>query len=149
MKVEKWAKNGQMVQNSQPLSPGAGAVTGVLEFMAPSFIQGWHSGEDSHQTKIGCQPLSKILEQSSLDIRNTIDLLSLDVEGAEFEVLKTILFDKIAFGVICYEADDHNPLKNNAMIGFLEEQGYAFREHTMGSNFHINLKWQHIYDAFL
>ena len=50
-----------------------------------------------------------------------IDFLSLDVEGAEFEVLKTIDFDKVEFGISFYEADGHDPLKNQAMMTFLEE----------------------------
>ena len=128
---------------------GEGAVTGVLEFMTPSFVRSWHP-ENAKQTKIRCEPLSNILEQSSLNTKTTmIDFLSLDVEGAEFEVLKTIDFDKVEFGIIFYEADDHNPLKNQAMITFLEERGYRFREHTLRSNFHVNIRWHHVYGDFL
>ena len=128
---------------------GAGPVTGVLEFMTPSFIDQWHK-EGGKQTKIRCEPLSTILEQSSLDTAaRAIDFLSLDVEGAEFEVLKTVDFDSVDFGVIFYEADEHNPLKNQAMITFLEERGYMFREHKLRSNFHVNIRWHHVYDVFL
>lgn len=128
---------------------GTGAVTGVLEFMAPSFVREWHP-ENAKHTKIRCEPLSNILEQSSLNIKTTlIDLLSLDVEGAEFEVLKTIDFDKVEFGIIFYEADEHNPLKNQAMITFLEERGYRFLDHKLRSNFHVNIRWHHVYGDFL
>jgi FkbM family methyltransferase len=130
---------------------GEGAMTGVLEFMAPSFVKSAHPEvENAKQTKIGCEPFSKILERSTLAIKTTtIDFLSLDVEGAEFEVLKTIDFENVEFGVIFYEADDHNPLKNQAMITFLEERGYSFREHTLRSNFHVNTNWHHMYSDFL
>ncbi len=132
------------------IDSGNHGVTGVLDFMAPSFIAGWHSSGDSHKTKIRCEPLSNILEKSSLNINTEmIDFLSLDVEGAEFEVLKTIDFSKVDFGVIFYEADGHNPLKNQAMIAFLEERGYRFREHALRSNFHVNIKWHHMYGDFL
>jgi len=132
------------------IDSGNHGVTGVLDFMAPSFVAGWHGGDKSHITKIGCEPLSKILERSTLATKTTtIDFLSLDVEGAEFEVLKTIDFENVEFGVIFYEADDHNPLKNQAMITFLEERGYSFREHTLRSNFHVNTNWHDMYSDFL
>jgi len=131
------------------VNSGEGAVTGILEFMAPSFVSTWHP-ENAEHTKIRCEPLSNILEQSALRTETQmIDFLSLDVEGAEFEVLKTIDFDKVEFGIIFYEADEHNPLKNQAMITFLEERGYRFREHTLRSNFHVNIKWHHMYGDFL
>lgn len=128
---------------------GIGAVTGILEFMAPTFRERWHPKEAT-MMKIRCEPLSHILKTSSLDTSTKIiDFLSLDVEGAEFEVLKTVDFLSVEFGVIFYEADGHNPLKNQAMIAFLEERGYTFREHTLNSNFHVNVKWHALYSAFL
>jgi FkbM family methyltransferase len=128
---------------------GSGATTGVLEFMAPSFVKHWHGANAKH-TKIRCEPLSNILEQSFLKIKTTtIDFLSLDVEGAEFEVLKTIDFNKVEFGVIFYEADSTNVRKNQAMITFLEERGYLFRESALRSNFHVNIKWHHMYEDVL
>ena len=36
MKVEKWAKNGKMVQNSQPLSPGDAATPKPIATAKPS-----------------------------------------------------------------------------------------------------------------
>jgi FkbM family methyltransferase len=131
------------------IDSGNDGVTGVLDFMAPSFVAGWHGG-NSHQTKFGCEPLSKILERSTLaTTTTTIDFLSLDVEGAEFEVLKTIDFENVEFGLIFYEADGHNPLRDQAIITFLEERGYRFREHKLRSNFHVNIKWHHMYGDFL
>lgn len=127
---------------------GEGAVSGVLEFMAPSFVSEWHPG-DPEQTRIRCEPLSIILERSFLQIEtDMIDFLSLDVEGAEYEVLKTIDFKKVEFGVIFYEADGHNPLKNQAMITLLEEHGYRFERHALRSNFHVNSKWHEAYRDF-
>ena len=132
---------------------GEGAVTGVIEFMAPSFVRDWHgrtAEKNTEYTKIRCEPFSKILERSFLNTGvKIIDFLSLDVEGAEFEVLKTIDFGKVGFGVIFYEADEHNPVKNQAMISFLEERGYPFRQHALRSNFHVNVEWHNIYGSFL
>lgn len=73
-----------------------------------------------------------------------MDLLSLDVEGAEFEVLKTIDFKKQQFGVIFYEADEHNALKNEMMKSMLEANGYIActpeqlsRERSVSRHMHI------------
>ena len=131
------------------IDSGAGEVTGILEFMAPSFLKQWHPN-GAQQTSIRCEPLRSILKDSSLDLTNTaIDFLSLDVEGAEFEVLKTIDFDEVEFGVVFYEADEHNPVKNQAIMMLLEAHGYAFRAHTLRSNFHVNVNWHNIYRDFL
>ena len=56
-----------------------------------------------------------------------IDFLSLDVEGAEFEVLKTIDFTAQQFGVIFYEADPHNVVKNEIVKSYLEARVYISR----------------------
>ena len=73
-----------------------------------------------------------------------MDFFSLDVE---FEVIKTVDFSSVQFGVIFYEADTHNPMKNEAMKTFLEAKGYPFRTHVTGSNFHVNSRWHEIYDT--
>ena len=72
-------------------------------------------------------------------------LPSLDVEGAEFEVLKTIDFTAQQFGVIFYEADPHNVVKNEIVKSYLEARGYTFREHALRSNFHVNERFHDIY----
>ena len=81
--------------------------------------------------------------------RTHVDMLSLDVEGAELEVLRTLDFDKHQFGVIFYEADEHDPVKNVAMKTLLADNGYDFVIHTLRSNFHVNRRWHEIYSSFL
>lgn len=125
---------------------GHPAVTGVLEFMAPSFIAQWHPEIDrSSLPRISCKPLSAILSESSLLRNQVIDFLSIDVEGAEYQVVQTLDFSKHVFGVIFYEADDHNPSKNEAMKTFLEANGYPFRNFALRSNWHVNSRWHEIY----
>ena len=87
------------------------------------------------------KPLRQTLA-NDLGSRRHIGIFSLDVEGAELEVLKTIDFKKQQFGVIFYEADEHNTLKNEMMKSMLEMNGYRFEEHALRSNFHVN-KWFH------
>ena len=120
--------------------------------MAPSFIKKWkkhfYTTDLNKLDKIKCSPLSDILDRSSLKDQN-IDFLSLDVEGGEYEVLKTLNFAAHQFGVIFYEADEHNPLKNSAMKALLESYGYPFRIHALRSNFHVNANFHKIYADIL
>ena len=44
-------------------------------------------------------------------------------KGGEFDVLKSIDFSVLSFGVILFESDDHNPLKNIATRLFLQSKG--------------------------
>jgi len=125
------------------------AVHGIWEFMSPSFRARWHNDVDlASMPKIACQPLTAILDQSPLAGIH-IDFLSLDVEGAELEVIKTLDLSRHQFGVIFYEADDQNPQKDQDMKVHLEKRGYPFKKHVHGSNWHINAKWQDIYKGLL
>ena len=127
-----------------------GAVTGIFEFMAPSFRAEWFKGSASSRLedvsdKIRCEPLRRVLGKDGLREKKHIDFLSLDVEGAEFEVLKTIDFTAQQFGVIFYEADPHNVVKNEIVKSYLDARGYTFREHALRSNFHVNERFHDIY----
>ena len=68
-----------------------------------------------------------------------------EIEGAEFEVLKTLDFNKHQFGVIFYEADGSNPQKDSDMKTRLEMHGYPFQVYAKGSNWHINANFHYIY----
>tara|TARA_B100000787_G_scaffold161012_1_gene140484 strand:- start:367 stop:1059 length:693 start_codon:yes stop_codon:yes gene_type:complete len=65
--------------------------------------------------------LNSILLES--EAPKVIDFFSLDVEGAEFEVLKGINFDKFNFKYIIVETDEFDKLKN-----FLNNKNYRFVE---------------------
>ena len=130
------------------IESGDGAVTGILEFMAPSFRAAWHGADTRELEKaaktITCEPLRSILANDLGPARH-IDFLSLDVEGAELEVLETVDFKKQQFGIIFYEADEHNALKNEMIKSLLEMNGYRFVEHALRSNFHMNVQFHDIY----
>ena len=65
--------------------------------------------------------LNSILKDSNAP--KVVDFFSLDVEGAEFEVLKGINFDKFNFKYIIVETDEFDKLKN-----FLNNKNYRFVE---------------------
>lgn len=52
-----------------------------------------------------------------------IHFLSLDIEGAEFEALKGVPFDKYHFGAMAIEHNEEEP-KRSDLLKFLEEKGY-------------------------
>jgi hypothetical protein len=53
--------------------------------------------------------------------RNYIDFMSLDVEGGELSILRTIDFEKYHFGVISIENNE----PGNVLIDYMKENGYA------------------------
>ena len=55
--------------------------------------------------------------------RTTIDFFSLDVEGDELKILKTIPFDKINIKMLTVEYL-HGPGGANALQKFMESKGY-------------------------
>ncbi|KAK7070977.1 hypothetical protein SK128_026906 [Halocaridina rubra] len=81
-------------------------------------------------TRVKCFPLYSLL----LALNTTsIDLLSLDVEGAELQVLKTIPWEKVIIRVVCVEYK-HVPEGGQALITYLKEKGYAL-DSTLGDDF--------------
>jgi len=76
------------------------------------------------------KPLSHILDESNAP--STIDFLSLDVEGAELEVLKGIDFEKYKFKFMLIECRDIDRLssylkaKNYQLVDKLSFHDYLF-----------------------
>jgi FkbM family methyltransferase len=69
-----------------------------------------------------CKRLSSLMRDLG---HNHVDLLKLDVEGAEYAVLESILADNVRIGVICVEFDQPAPLRRTwQMIDALTQSGY-------------------------
>ena len=69
-----------------------------------------------------CKRLSSIMRDLGHD---HVDLLKLDVEGAEYTILESILADELRIGVICVEFDQPAPLRRTwKIIGALSRSGY-------------------------
>lgn len=124
-----------------------GAVGGIYEFAAPSFRAQWWRGVtiDSPNVKeVECDSLDNLLltyaPQATL-----FEFMSLDVEGAEMSVLESIDFNRVAFGIMLIEADEHNLLKNLSMTKFLETQGYSFMFEYERSYWFVNNNFYQIY----
>ncbi|CAB9520364.1 expressed unknown protein [Seminavis robusta] len=106
-----------------------GSTSGFWEFASHAFRQTWWGStnlEDFKQHQVipvQCTPMAELLKQHAHHIRH-YDLLSLDVEGAELEVLQSIDFITVGFGVIVVEADSRNIPKDQAVRELLHAQGY-------------------------
>lgn len=90
-----------------------------------SDVFGWAKGaeflipEDGKVTKFTApaRTLNSLLDEANAP--HIINLFSLDVEGAEIEVLKGVDFSRYCFKVICVESDALGPIEQ-----FLENKGY-------------------------
>ena len=74
--------------------------------------------------KIKTKNINKILKKYNL---KKIDFLNIDIEGHEFEVLKTINFKKVKIEVICVEMLNHNLVSKNKsrlLLKLLKEKKY-------------------------
>lgn len=70
-----------------------------------------------------CESVSGIMKQLG---HATIDLLKLDIEGAEYEVLQSMLAAGVRPAVVCAEFDQAVPLRRTvAQVRALQAAGYA------------------------
>lgn len=101
-------------------------TSGILEFMPQTFIERFYphlagnTKQFNNYPAIACIPMRDLLE--AFNIRH-IDFFVLDVEGAELEVVKSIDFSRVSFGVVAVETDGHNPEKDAEVIRYFTQAG--------------------------
>jgi FkbM family methyltransferase len=99
----------------------------MVRFFAPSdSLHVSHSALNLQKTDnffdAPCKRLSSIMRENGHD---HIDLLKLDIEGAEYAVLRSILEDQLQVGIICVEYDElHNAIDDR----FLQRIRKSFAE---------------------
>lgn len=93
------------------------------EFMAESFQKRWYGTDilPEDAEVVPCVSLGSILRTFGL---SQIDFFSLDVEGAELEVLRTLDLSALHFNVIAIEQDGQNPIKDQAVREYLLADNY-------------------------
>jgi hypothetical protein len=74
-------------------------------------------GGSKKETEVDCFVLNDLLKQNNM---SKIDFCSIDVEGAELDILKTIDFDNFHFDVFSIE----NNYSTSHIKKFLESKGY-------------------------
>jgi FkbM family methyltransferase len=126
-----------------------GTTAGIWEFMSVSFRATWWQDVRLADTvPIRCTPLRQLLQENTPHVR-FYDFLSLDVEGAELQVLQSINFTATAFGVILVEADDHSRRKNLAVCLLLRRHGYVYIESWGRSDWFVHPDFDIIYDEVM
>lgn len=99
--------------------PSYTAIGGDTEQMSRAFKNRWH-GDNSVEEKSPCKPMSYYLAGTSL-----VNFFSLDVEGAELEVLHTMDFRKTKVDLFMIELDNHNPERNYRIRQLLFNMNYV------------------------
>lgn len=122
---------------------------GILqEFMDTSFKTEWYDSADTlpeGAKKLPCLPLGELLSMFSIE---RIDFFSLDVEGAELEVLKTLDFSKVHINVIAIEADGRNSEKDEAVRklvlahGFELDRSFSKQEAGVRNSWFVNKRFR-------
>jgi FkbM family methyltransferase len=73
------------------------------------------------------------------------DLISIDIEGLDLDVLKSLDFDKFHVPVFCVEtceySETHIRPKNNTIIDFMLSKGYFIYADTYINTIFVNKKW--------
>lgn len=123
------------------------AVGGFQEFADAKFQKKWWSdGQIQNAQVVKCRTLEQILLEK-VGPGFYFDFFTLDVEGAELSVLRSINFDLVGFGVIVVEADEHNATKNMAAKELIESHGYKYMGYKLRSDWFVNKDFEAIYKA--
>lgn len=96
----------------------SGPLAGDITHMSDSFVT-MHRVKAHPLVKVKCYTMSHYLKGIT-----HVDFFSLDVEGSEFIVLKTMDFTATTVDVFVIEMDEHNHTKNLDITRFLVLRGY-------------------------
>lgn len=78
-----------------------------LKFLKKNFL---FQNKDFKEKKIKTENINNILKKYRF---NKVDFLNIDLEGLEYEVIKSINFKKFKINLICIEILDHNKISKN------------------------------------
>ena len=121
-----------------------GSVGGIAEFVSEKHKKIHWGGDNVKLQEIKCSPLSNIITRHVGD-PFFFDFFSLDIEGAEFEALRSLDFNRVGFGIILIECDGTNVLKNMAVRAFLTSKGYQFIDDRARSCWFVHPDFADIY----
>lgn len=115
-------------------------VGGIFEFMNTEFLTFWHKNKPiDKMLEVRCRRFDHVLQNHG----SYFDILSLDVEGGELEVLRSL--KAIVFGVILVEADERYPLRNIQVRSLLQNKGYSYDGNHNRSQWFVNTNFHSIY----
>lgn len=88
-------------------------------------------GGKSVMIELPCVRLNDILDRYGV---THVDYLSLDTEGSELEILKSIDFSKVTIDMMSVENNFHEPFIRE----FLESKGFIFIEHVVVDDIYVH-----------
>lgn len=107
----------------EPSKAEESGVSGIIEFMSEEFKRAWYPKMDAiPKIEVPCVPLSDVLDYYNI---KHVDFFTLDVEGAELSLLKSIDFKSFTFDVIVVELDGRDKEKDEGVRSLLTAAGYA------------------------
>ncbi len=101
---KKTLKKMYFVDNLSPLNT---LDQNHLKFLKKNFF---FKNKDFKEKKIKTENINNILKKYKF---NKVDFLNIDLEGLEYEVIKSINFKKFKINLICVEILDHNTISRN------------------------------------
>lgn len=119
---------GQVVSMSggMNVSRRANGVFAALELTTQAYRTTWHRELDiEHTLKVDCRPMTELVAEVGI---TTVDLLVLDVQGAEEEVLLTT--NLTAVKVVVVEAEHTSVEKNRRVRKILLRAGFVQVRHS-------------------
>ena len=108
---------------------GKGATLAATDFIADSYAKQWNK-KRNRVISVPCTTMTTYLLSANI---THVNFFSLDVEGAEFEVLSTIDFNLVTIDTFWIELDNHDPQKNWKVQILLSNLGYV-EKFTIGAN---------------
>mmetsp|Transcript_5391 Transcript_5391/g.10278 ORF Transcript_5391/g.10278 Transcript_5391/m.10278 type:complete len:138 (-) Transcript_5391:15-428(-) len=99
---------------------------------------------------ISCRPLQDILDDivskgNDHNVLIYLDFFSLDVEGAELDVLESIDWKRTSFGIVLIEADGSNQEKEKRILSLMDRTGYRFLYNRQRSLWFVHKDFSNIY----
>lgn len=133
--VEPSPLNQTNIRNLRPQSPtypyaiskdfgiatfaGDAAVSGISSKLTEAYKKRWKVDSFSSYNVLTV-PMHAFLDATNLDY---IDFMSVDVQGSELDLLKSMRWD-IPIGYICIELEGHHPSFDNECRNILHDQGF-------------------------
>lgn len=120
------------------------AVNGLIELMSAKHRARWFPKVQVQTLPVvRCMPMRTILSRVLGIPRIHFDFVSLDVEGGELDVLKSVDWDAMTVDVWMVESDGTAPENEKAVNALLRERGFKLvREHFLNSNWFERCGWR-------
>jgi FkbM family methyltransferase len=109
-------------ETTTPFIPNAGTNPVSTLHSTKGYMRKWHGTHRPRTIDVYCGPLST--QMCLLGIPR-IDFMSVDVGGAELQVVKSFDWQAVHVYVVIVDADEHDPSKNAAVREHMLRQGFT------------------------